>query len=150
MRDLEIRSPHEKVSGLVHFGRMLDKLRLHAQGRLPSDYVGRLGRGLDGRLSKFLEVNYAELRDAVVNRGLSDEAALEWCYQRGRRPSEELLRYFCAWLSKLGWRDEATELFELQLKAYGLSGHPEIQTIFDIIDADEGRLPLAARPAPTP
>jgi gluconokinase len=127
---------------------MLDKLRLHAQGRLPADYAGRLGRGLDGRLCKFLEVNYAELRDAVVRQGLSDEDALEWCFQRGRCPSDELRRYFCAWLSKLGWRDDATELFALQLKAYGLTGHPEMQTTFDIIDADEGRLPLAARPAP--
>jgi hypothetical protein len=26
------------VGGLVHFGRMLDKLRLDAQDRLPADY----------------------------------------------------------------------------------------------------------------
>ncbi len=33
------RSPAEKVGGLVHFGRMLDKIRAHARGELPAEYV---------------------------------------------------------------------------------------------------------------
>lgn len=49
MDALPVRSPREKIGGLVHFGRMLHKLRLHAQDRLSPDYVDRLGCGLDGR-----------------------------------------------------------------------------------------------------
>jgi len=32
-----LRSPSAKVGGLVYFGSMLDKIRLHAAGKLPSD-----------------------------------------------------------------------------------------------------------------
>jgi gluconokinase len=30
-----LRSPHDKTGGIVYFGRMIDKIRLHAEGRLP-------------------------------------------------------------------------------------------------------------------
>jgi hypothetical protein len=33
-----LRSLYEKVGGIVYFGRMLDKIRLHASGRLPEGY----------------------------------------------------------------------------------------------------------------
>ena len=38
-----LRSPHDKVSGLVYFGRMLDKIRLHAAGKLPEGWQVQLG-----------------------------------------------------------------------------------------------------------
>jgi hypothetical protein len=38
-----LRSAYDKVGRLVFFGRMLDKIRLHAAGRLPPDYVANLG-----------------------------------------------------------------------------------------------------------
>ena len=38
-----LRSPYDKVGRLGYFGRMLDKIRLHAAGRLPPDYVANLG-----------------------------------------------------------------------------------------------------------
>ena len=47
-------------------------------------------------------------------------------------------------VTKLGWRDKATPMLKQQLKDYGLEEHSEIQTIFDVIEADEGRL-LAAK-----
>ena len=33
-----LRSSFEKVGGIVYFGRMLDKIRLNAAGRLPDGY----------------------------------------------------------------------------------------------------------------
>ena len=48
-----LRSCYDKVGRLVYFGRMLDKLRLHAAGNLPADYHNNLGDShqfvLDGR-----------------------------------------------------------------------------------------------------
>jgi len=38
-----LRSPYAKVARLVYFGRMLDKIRLHAGGQLPAEYVANLG-----------------------------------------------------------------------------------------------------------
>ena len=44
-----LRSPYLKVGRLVYFGRMLDKIRLHAAGKLPeADYGANLGKGFDG------------------------------------------------------------------------------------------------------
>ena len=42
-----LRHSSEQLGGLVFFGRMLDKIRLHAQGKLPSDY--KRGIGTDSR-----------------------------------------------------------------------------------------------------
>jgi hypothetical protein len=38
-----LRSPYDKVGRLVYFGCMLDKIRLHAIGKLPPDYQSNLG-----------------------------------------------------------------------------------------------------------
>lgn len=38
-----LRSCYAKVGRLVNFGRMLDKLRLHAAGKLPAEYQANLG-----------------------------------------------------------------------------------------------------------
>ena len=38
-----LRSCYDKVGRLIYFGRMLDKIRLHAAGQLPPDYVENLG-----------------------------------------------------------------------------------------------------------
>ena len=38
-----LRSPFDKVGRLVYFGRMLDKIRLHAIGKLPPEYQTNLG-----------------------------------------------------------------------------------------------------------
>ncbi len=48
MKDFAVRSPGAKVGGLVYFGRMLDKIRVHAKGELPADYHPKLGSGFDG------------------------------------------------------------------------------------------------------
>jgi len=52
-----LRSPYDKVGRLVYFGRMLDKIRLHAIGKLPPDYQSDLGDDQpklnDGRCCRF-------------------------------------------------------------------------------------------------
>ena len=50
MIDPPMRSPREKVGGIYHFGRMLDKIRLHLRGELPEEYRPNFGWavGLDG------------------------------------------------------------------------------------------------------
>ncbi len=38
-----LRSCYDKVGRLIYFGRMLDKIRLHAAGQLPPAYDENLG-----------------------------------------------------------------------------------------------------------
>ena len=52
------RSPHEKVGGVVYFGRMLDKIRLMQSGELHPDLHQNLGGGFDKRCVDFLHVSY--------------------------------------------------------------------------------------------
>ena len=58
-----LRSPYLKVGRLVYFGRMLDKIRLHAAGKLPPEYVANLGDSspgvFDTRCCSFLRVKFA-------------------------------------------------------------------------------------------
>src|SRR4051812_48757019 len=87
-----LRSPSDQVNGLVYFGRMLDKIRLDAQGKLPPAWKENMGaaypNAFDARCCRFLKVEYAALKAETLNGG-SDEQLLGWVYRTGRTPSEE-------------------------------------------------------------
>ena len=132
------RSPYDEIHGLVYFGRMLDKMRLHAAGNLPEAYVVNLGIKLDGICVRFLGVDYQALK-AVVLGGASDEAAWEWCMKNGKPRAEEEVMIWNAFMTKYGWRDDASEIVKRRLKEGGHEGREDIETIFDYIELDEGR-----------
>jgi hypothetical protein len=81
MKNPPFRSPREKVGGMYHFGRMLDKVRLHVRGELPDEYKPNLGLalGLDGHCCAFLEVEFVALVERITIGGTDDEI-LEWCF----------------------------------------------------------------------
>ena len=81
-------SPYETCHGLVYFSRMIDKIRLHAAGKLGPDYVPNLGKGFDLRCCSLLGVEYAALA-AAVGAALSDEEAWAWVAKNGQAPTEE-------------------------------------------------------------
>lgn len=117
---------------------MLDKIRLQSKNQLPADYQANLGAGSDGRVCRFLRVEYS----AVVERvraGGSDEEILAWCHEHGRRPSEEEIFIFNAFLTKQGWRDDTTAELDEMKRKWGLADRPDIQTFFDFHKADEAR-----------
>ena len=134
------KSPKEMTDGMMHFPRMLDKIRMHARGELGEDYHANLGkpRTADGACTNFLRVNYSDLRDRVLAGG-SDEEILDWCYENGRRLNEGDLRVWNGFLSKLGWNDFATPKLEEQKKKSGNAHRTDIITIPELIDLDEGR-----------
>jgi Domain of unknown function (DUF5069) len=140
MSQLALRSPSEKVGGLFYFGRMLDKIRLHAKGELPSDYHANLGKGFDEKCVRFLRVNYDELAEHV-KKGGTDEEILQWCFNVGRRPDDDDLYVWNEFMRKRGWNDEVSETLAWRKKEAGMSDRSDIQTSFQFIDADEGRLP---------
>jgi hypothetical protein len=129
-----LRSSYEKVGGIVFFGRMLDKIRLHAQGKLPADY--NRGTGLDGRCVRFLQVDYDALFKCTLEGG-TDEEILEWCFQKGRRPGEEDILVWNSFMTKRGWRDDVSEWVKEQKTKRGFAHRDDIQTAFDFHKADE-------------
>ena len=135
------RSPYDALDGLVYFPRMLDKIRLHAAGRLPQAYHEFLGDGFDGRCVRFLRVDYAALRKRVLEGG-TNEQIFEWCRAQGYRPTAEEIETWSGFLAKRGWRDAARERIVFRLQEAGLQARAaEAVTMFDFIDLDEGRTP---------
>jgi hypothetical protein len=133
-----IRSPSSKVGGIVHFGRMLDKIRAHAREELAVDYQANLGKGFDGYCTRFLRVDYDELVERVKKGGTDDEI-LQWCFEKGRRPTEDEVFVWNEFMRKRGWNDEISETLNRRKKEAGMAGRSEIETMFAFIDADEGR-----------
>jgi hypothetical protein len=137
-----LRSPSDKVGGLFYFGRMLDKIRLHAREELPPDYHANLGKGFDEKCVKFLRVDYDHLVQRVKHGG-ADEEILDWCFTIGRQPSEDDIYVWNEFMRKRGWNDEVSEIVERRKAEAGMADRSDIQTSFQFIDADEGRLPKA-------
>jgi gluconokinase len=139
MKDFGVRSPAEKIGGLFYFGRMLDKIRVHAQGKLPEEYQSNLGKGFDRECIEFLKIDYGTLAERV-NEGGSDEEILAWCLERGRKPTEREIYIWNEFMRKRGWNDEISETLTRRKKEGGLAERADIETMFQFIDADEGRL----------
>src|SRR5271155_2704433 len=68
------RSPREMMSGWVYLPRFVDKIRLHAAGKLHADYQENFTKGFDGYWLKtagvasepFLEMVRASITDGQV------------------------------------------------------------------------------------
>jgi len=133
------KSPSVRVGGIVYFGRMAEKVRLMEAGELHPDLHANLGKGFDERCTNFLHVTYPALREQVV-AGLDDEALLQWCFADGKEPSEEEIEVWNHFMSKRGWNDDLVETLQRRKKESGLEARDDIQTMFQYIDADEGRL----------
>ncbi|MFN2477122.1 MAG: DUF5069 domain-containing protein [Chthoniobacterales bacterium] len=142
-----LRSCYDKVGRLIYFGRMLDKIRLHAAGQLPPVYVENLGDPhpftLDGRCCRFLDVSYPQIRDRALVGG-SDEAVLEWAHAHGTSRTDEECHVWNRFIAKLGWRDERSQVLPQRIAESGLTGKP-IETLIDHIQFDEGRDPVVER-----
>jgi carbohydrate kinase (thermoresistant glucokinase family) len=141
-----LRSPYAKVGRLVFFGRMLDKIRLHAAGKLPADYVANLGDApglFDARCCRFLRVSYDELKARTLAGG-SDAEILAWAEQHGVPRTDEDCEIWNGFMIKRGWRDAGTARLRQRIAEYSLQDKP-IETFFDFIEYDEGRDPVATR-----
>ena len=136
-------SDYVETKGLIYFARMLDKIRLKAKGELPPGYFVGVDPDptvFDARCTRFLGVDYDELVDRTLKGGTNEEI-LEWCFERGRRPSEEEIEIWNAFILKRGWRDAGSEELAKSKEEAGFGGREDIQTWVDFHDAEEGRTP---------
>ena len=136
-------SPYDTEGGILFFPRMLDKIRLYQRGELPEDYRENFGRGFDGGLCSFLHVRHADVVERVAQGG-SDAEILEWCMERGRRLTDGDIFIWNEFLRKCGWKDRFAERLRTRLEGLGMSGRTDVQTMFDLIEVDEGRPPRDA------
>ncbi len=136
-----IRSPRHLTRGIVVFGRILDKIRLHAAGRLPEGYhlgIMEGNRTFDDRLCRFLKVDFGALTKRTLEGG-TDEEILEWCFENGQRPDAEQIEVWNAFLTKRGWRDSGSAGLVKNKAEAGLAHRDDLLTYFDLMDVEEGR-----------
>jgi hypothetical protein len=142
-----LRSPYVKVGRLVFFGRMLDKIRLQAAGRLPAEYQANLGDArpivFDARCCRFLGLRHADITARTLQGG-TDEEILAWCEAQGTPRADDECFAWNHFMTKIGWRDSRSAVLQQRVREYGLTGKP-VETFFDLIDYDEGRDPVATQ-----
>ena len=133
-----LRRDDEMVAGLVFFGRMLDKIRLKAAGRLPPGYfTGTADRTrFDARCCTFLRVPYEKLVARVLQGG-TDKEVLQWCYRNHYKPSLDEIEIWNGFMTKRGWRDSGSAELEAAKSECGFKDRPDIQTWFDLHQAEE-------------
>lgn len=140
-----LRSPFDKVKGIVYFGRMLDKIRLAAAGKLPEDWQAMRGAAVknsyDWRCCQFLKIDYAALEVETLKGDRTDEELLAWAFQQGREPDAQEIEVWNVFMAKRGWRDDVTQRLNKRLAEIGLPPGA-VETMFGFIDLDEGRLKL--------
>lgn len=135
-----LRSPRDRVGGIVYFGRMLDKIRLKAKGALPSEYnIGTKDwHDFDSRCTRFLAIQYSALKKRTLEGG-TDLVVLRWCFKNGRKPSEEEIEIWNTFMAKRGWNDATSDSVEEAKARNGFADRADIVTWFDLFDADEDR-----------
>jgi gluconokinase len=133
-----LRSDYDKVSGLVFFGRMLDKIRLKAAGKLPPDYFTGAANPthFDARCTRFLRIDYEKVKERTLQGG-TDEEILEWCFANGYRPSADEIAIWNEFMMKRGWRDAGSAELEKAKIERGFAGRGDLQTWFDLHRAEE-------------
>ena len=136
---------HLKTRSVVYFARMISKIRLHAVGKLPADYVVHLGFAndttLDARFCRFWALDYEQVKTRALQSNDPAEAVFDDLFA-GRQPLNT--EHVFAWnlfLLKRGWRDSASAGVAAGKAASGLADRDDIQTWADLHDAEEGRTP---------
>jgi gluconokinase len=105
---------------------------------LPSDYyTGTADRTqFDARCTRFLCVNYDDLRQRVFEGG-TDEEILGWCFERGYRPREDEIEIWNEFMRKRGWRDSGSAELDEAKRNAGFENRPDIHTWFELHVAEE-------------
>lgn len=134
------RCPYDKIGGLVFLGRTIDKIRLKAAGQLRPDFIELMGDGYDGRIMKYLNLEYSKFTEFVLS-GASDEECWQYCVREGRKLSDVDVLIWNDFAAKRGWRDSASQLLEVFKAKSGLAARTDIQTFFEYWEVDEGRKP---------
>ena len=140
--DPPLRSPREPLGGYVILPRLIDKVRLHAQGKLPTAYVAQLlapEPALDGRFLAFTDLNAEALRAAILSSP-DDAAVLSWVerYGKPRTDAEKT-----AWAGAIDAYRPDHERAARRAQHYpAVAARVDVGAIsvFDLIDLDEGRI----------
>ena len=133
------RSPRETMAGWVYLPRFIDKIRLHAAGKLHADYVENFTKGFDEAWLKAAGVQ-AEAFSRIVTDTLTDGEVYDWVLKNVQKSESEKAAFNQFVLNRGGDTDELKARLRLRKEQSGLAGREDIRTFVDYIDADEKRI----------
>lgn len=132
-------SPKEEIEGLVYFRRLCEKVRLMAAGKLHHDLHANLGKAMDLWACQFLGVEYDDLAERI-RAGLTDEEVFSWAVENGSPRDANEIAWWNSYMRNVGFRDGLSQRLVERIEESGLGERADnIRTMFDYIDADEGR-----------
>ncbi len=130
------RSPRERLVGLVHLPRMIDKARAMAAGTL-GEYI--FPCPLDLSLLDFLKIDAQAFCEAAAER---DDPGMEaWVRERARALQPDQIREWNEqFLSRRPTDDEGRKRFD-EIRERVAPGRMDVTTWVQLLDIEEGRMP---------
>ncbi len=132
------RSGHEMMCGWVYLPRFIDKIRLHAAGKLHADYQENFTKGFDGAWLKAAGVP-ADMFIQIVKNTITDGQVADWVAKNVKKTDAEK-KAFNDFVLNRGRDDEASMArLKMRKEESGLAHRDDLQTFLDYMDADEKR-----------
>jgi Domain of unknown function (DUF5069) len=136
------RSPREMMAGWIYLPRLVDKIRLHLRGQLHADYQENfLHKGFDSRWMSAAGLAPDSFVD-VVRNSPTDGQVCDWVRLNVNSQRAAERAAFNLALPQSGRDPDPAVQARLQFRKeqLGMLQRDDIQTFFDCIDADEGRI----------
>ena len=138
-----LRSCYDKVGRLIYFGRMLDKIRLHAASKLPPDYAENLGeRQVHARRALLpfpRRPLFGDKKTHARRRARRSRPETGRTPTAPRAPTKSATSGTASLPSSAG-ATKRSHVLPQRIQESGLTGKP-IETLIDHIESDEGRDP---------
>ena len=127
------------MCGWVFLPRFVDKIRLHAAGKLHADYHENFMKGFDGSWLKAAGVQ-PEAFIEVVRNSVTDGQVADWVAKNVKKSDAEKAAHREYVLKRGTEGGEITERLQMRKKDAGLAHRDDLKTFVDYIDADEKRI----------
>jgi hypothetical protein len=140
-------APRDRLAGCIWLPRIIAKARLLLAGRLPADYAERFCHptGVDGQFLSFFGLDRAALL-AVADE--SDDAVAAWFAARPAASSARIAEWneLSVNLGRPGF-PMANRLPIAKATSYKYLNTGEMETVFEVLEADEALVDGVARSA---
>lgn len=140
MEPIYPRSPREIMAGWMHLPRFVDKIRLHLAGKLHPDYQPNFTKGFDAMWLQAAGLTPDTFIE-VVRNSVTDGQVADWVRIHVHKTDADKAVHREALLNYGRQNEEQRARLRLRKEESGLSHRDDIQTMVDLIDADEKRLP---------
>ena len=127
------------MAGWVHLPRFIDKIRLHAAGKLAPDYQDNFTNGFDGAWLKAAGLEAPAFIE-LVKKSVTDGQVCDWVRTNVKKTAAEKEQFNQFVLNRGNDADDAKARLAQRKKDLGIAHRDDVKTFVDMIDADEKRI----------